>query len=58
MAITIIMIVVTTLLLWLALGGIVAALVGPLLKEKDSTPPSRDDHRARSEPPARSASKA
>lgn len=37
MALTITMIVVTALLLWLVLEDIVATLIGPLLKQKDSS---------------------
>jgi hypothetical protein len=43
-------IIATVLLLWLVLGGIIAILVCPLLKQKDSnTPPSHADRTTRGE---------
>ena len=52
MAITIIMIVATTLLLWLVVGGIAGVLIAPLLKEKDSrTHPSREKKNTRDQSP-------
>ncbi len=54
----VIAIVVTAILLWLVIGGMVAALVGPLIKQAASrVPPSQEDHSTLSESPARSVSK-
>jgi type IV secretory pathway TrbD component len=51
-------IVITVLLLWLAIGGVIGALVGPLIKQAASrVPPSPEDHSTFSESPARSVSK-
>src|SRR5690242_101751 len=45
-------IIITVLLLWLVIGGMVAALLGPLIKQAASrVPPSRDDRATFSELP-------
>lgn len=54
----VISIIITVLLLWLVIGGMVAALVGPLIKRQASRiPPSREGRGTFGESPARSASK-
>jgi type IV secretory pathway TrbD component len=54
----IIAIVILVLLLWLVIGGMVAALVGPFIKQAASrVPPSPKDHSTFSESPVQSVSK-
>ena len=54
----VIVIIITVLLLWLVIGGMAAALLGPLIKEQASrVPASREDRSTFSESPARSVSK-
>ena len=51
-------IIITVLLLWLVIGGAVAVILGPLIKQAASRiPPSREGRSTFSESPARSVGK-